>query len=118
MIDLREETKEVIQTCTIAAALLEGVTLERGFVVRCLGQFLVFTVGTEGRIQQPRLTLPCLATHLTRIEAERVAAAVKSQTDYGQAGVVMHVRDALRQVIETKTVLLAALDSSESQVMA
>lgn len=86
---------------------LSGVLLGNGYVVRCQGLTLSFTVDPRGNASAPK-TCPLLrAPRYTKRDAETLAAATKNGN--GVQGEAVHIVDALDYSIAEVDRLLGVL---------
>lgn len=89
---------------------LQGVILGHGFVVRCEGLTLSFTVDPVTKVATAPVTCPLTrAPRYTREDARTLAAAVANGN--GTKGEAVHIKDALAQAIAELDSLIASLSN-------
>lgn len=102
-----EQLTEDRAELSAARERLSGVLLGNGYVVRCQGLTLTFTVDPQGNASAPK-TCPLLrAPRYTKRDAETLAAATKNGN--GAQGEAVHIMDALDYSIAEVDRLLGVL---------
>ena len=108
MKDLMQETKEAIADYEKAAAALDNMDLVGGYVIRCQNVYLTFDVSPEGEVFNPRPCRPHLARSVTWLQAKAIAASVKNGNQ--ACGEVVHVRQAVAEVLDAYRAVLGTLE--------
>lgn len=104
--DTLQATRNSITQLEMAAESLKHVLLGQGYIVRCEGLCLAFTI-EAGKVSNPVTAQPQMATRFSLRDAEAVAADVKNGN--GTAGEAVHVTEAVRDALEGQRELLALL---------
>lgn len=108
MKDLMQETKEAIAEYEKAAAALDQIDLVGGYVIRCQNVYLTFDVSAAGEVFNPRSCAPHLARSFTWLQARQIAPLVRNGD--GKCGEVVHVRQAVADVLDAYRAVLGTLE--------
>jgi hypothetical protein len=111
MKDLMQETKEAIADYEKAAATLDNMDLVGGYVIRCQNVYLTFDVSDAGDVMNPRPCRPHLARSFTWLQAKAIASHVCNGGQH--AGEVVHVRQAVAEVLDAYRAVLGTLEAFE-----
>lgn len=109
MKDLMQETTEAIAEYEKAAAALDNIDLVGGYVIRCQNVYLTFDVSEAGDVFNPRPCRPHLARSFTWLQAKTLAAHVCNGEKH--AGEVVHVRQAVAEVLDAYRAVLGTLEA-------
>lgn len=109
MKDLLQETKEAIADYEKAAAALDNMDLVGGYVVRCQNVYLTFDLSDTGEVFNPRPCRPHLARSFTWLQAKAIAAQVCNGNQH--RGEVIHVRQAVAEVLDAYRAVLGTLEA-------
>lgn len=102
--ELIADTRAAIAEYEKAAAALAGLELVAGYIVKCQGVYLTFSINSQGQVYQPQMCQPHKARSFTRRDAQRVAHSVWNGNQ--AAGEVIHVRDAIAEALAGQRSLL------------
>lgn len=109
MKDLMQETREAIADYEAAAATLDNMDLVGGYVVRCENVYLTFDVSGTGEVFNPRPCRPHLARSFTWLQAKAIAAQICNGNN--KRGEVVHVRQAVAEVLDAYRAVLGTLEA-------
>lgn len=109
MKDLMQETKEAIAELENAAATLDNMDLVGGYVIRCQNIYLTFDVAETGEVFNARPCRPHLARSFTWLQAKAIAAQICNGNKH--PGEVVHVRQAVAQVLDAYRAVLGTLEA-------
>jgi hypothetical protein len=108
MKDLMQETKDAIADYEKAAQTLDNMDLVGGYVIRCGNVYLTFDVAPSGDVFNARPCRPHLARSFNWLQAKAIAARMRNGE---QAGEVVHVRQAVAEVLDAYRAVLGTLEA-------
>lgn len=111
MKDVMQETKEAIADYERAAATLDNMDLAGGYVIRCQNVYLTFDVSPDGDVFNPQPCRPHLARSFTWLQAKTLAAHTCNSGKH--VGQVVHVRQAVAEVLDAYRAVLGTLEAFE-----
>ena len=110
MKDLLQETKNEIAEYEKALAALDSMELVGGYVVRFRKVCLTFDATDDGvHVFNPRPCKPHLARSFTLAQAKAVAAQLRG--DGCERGEVVHVRQAVYEVLDSYQAVLQTVEA-------
>jgi hypothetical protein len=103
---------EAVRAYEMALARLGRMTLVAPYLVECDGIPVTFDVDETGYVTTVRSCAPHLARSFTRLDADRLASAVRNGD--GTPGNVVHVRDAVYKALDAERAVVETLASFAS----